>query len=64
MDGKTNSLLAGMLVSFLLSILLADHLPKTLSSPTLVRGALITVMTLCLYLPWRRAVYWYWRKRG
>lgn len=64
MDGKTNSLLAGWLVSFLLGILLADHLPRPLSSPTLVKGALIAVVVLGLYLPWRMAVHRYWRKRG
>ena len=64
MDGKTNSLLAGVLVSFLPGILLADHLPQTLSSPTVVKGVLIAVVALCLYLPWRKAVYWYWRKKG
>jgi hypothetical protein len=54
MDRRTKILFAGMMLGALISMLLLDEIEHLRGEhiPTLVRGALLSFGTLCVYLPW------------
>lgn len=65
MDRRTKILFAGMMLGALVSMLLLDEIEHLRGEhiPTLMRGALLSFGTLCVYLPWYKVTYWWVDKK-